>query len=234
MNRIASPSLSAPHSRDDLPPALRRTAVAAILTLHGVAAWGLLQVDAVREAVGDAVPLFVDLIAPPAPEQPTPPEPPAPPPPRPLPKTPPPPAPLIAAAPTLAPAPPAFVAPEPPREIAAPEPVVVAAEPAPPAPPPPPPARELPASAIQYLEPPAPVYPRASRRLGESGLVVVRVFVDADGMPRQVQIAQSSGFVRLDEAALEGVRRARFKPPTENGRPTAGWARIPIPFELEK
>ena len=96
------------------------------------------------------------------------------------------------------------------------------------------PARELPASAIQYLEPPAPVYPRASRRLGESGLVIVRVFVDADGMPRQLQIAQSSGFVRLDEAALDGVRRARFKPPTENGRPTAGWARIPIPFELEK
>lgn len=232
MNRIASSPLAP--SRDDLPPALRRTAVAAILALHGIAAWGLLQVDAVREAMGDAVPLFVDLIAPPAPEQPRPPEPPAPPPPRPLPKTPPPPAALIAAAPTPAPAPPVFVAPEPPRDLAPPEPVVAAAETAPPAPPPPPPARELPASAIQYLEPPAPVYPRASRRLGESGLVVVRVFVDADGIPRQLQIAQSSGFVRLDEAALEGVRRARFKPPTENGRPTAGWARIPIPFELEK
>jgi hypothetical protein len=30
------------------------------------------------------------------------------------------------------------------------------------------------------------------------------------------------------------VRLARFKPPTQNGEPTAGWARIPIPFELEK
>ena len=87
----------------------------------------------------------------------------------------------------------------------------MAAEPAPPAPPPPPPARELPASAIQYLEPPAPAYPRASRRLGESGLVIVRVFVDADGMPRQLQIAQSSGFVRLDDAALEGVRRGALQ-----------------------
>lgn len=237
MNRIdSSPPLSA-CARDDLPPALRRVVVAAILALHGAAAWGLLQIDAVREAVGDAVPLFVDLIAPPAPEPARPPEPPAPPPPRPLAKTPPPPAPLIAAAPTPTPTPaaPAFVAPEPPRDPSPPEPVAVVTEPAPPAPPPPPPpARELPASAIQYLDPPAPVYPRASRRLGESGLVVVRVFVDADGMPRQLQVAQSSGFVRLDEAALDGVRRARFKPPTENGRPTAGWARIPIPFELEK
>lgn len=232
MNRIASSPLAPP--RDDLPPSLRRVAVALILALHGAAAWGLLQIDAVREAVGDAVPQFVELIAPPAPEQPRPPEPPAPPPPQPLPKTPPPPAPLIAATPLPATTAPAFVAPELPREPAPPEAVAMAAEPAPTAPPPPPPARELPASAIQYLEPPAPAYPRASRRLGESGLVIVRVFVDADGMPRQLQIAQSSGFVRLDEAALEGVRRARFKPPTENGRPTAGWARIPIPFELEK
>jgi TonB family protein len=134
----------------------------------------------------------------------------------------------------------AFVVPEPPPEPAPPalpDPpmVVVVAAPAPPAPPPPPAApRELPASAIQYLEPPEPVYPRASRRLGEAGLVVVRVFVGTDGLPKQLQVLQSSGFVRLDEAALDGVRRARFKPPTENGQPTAGWARIPIPFELEK
>ena len=46
--------------------------------------------------------------------------------------------------------------------------------------------------------------------------------------------AQSSGFARLDDAALAGVQRARFKPYSENGVPTAGWARIPIPFELER
>lgn len=213
----------------------------AILALHAAAGWGLLQVDAVRSAVAEAAPLFVDLIAPPAPEKPA--EPP-PPPPRPLTKTAPPPAPLIAAAPAPTPAPPAFVAPEPPPEPVQPaprEPVVVAvAPPAPPAPPasappaPPAPPRELPASAIQYLDPPAPVYPRASRRNGEAGLVVVRVFVGVDGVPRQLQLLRSSGFARLDEAALEGVRQARFKPPTENGRALSGWARIPIPFELEQ
>lgn len=227
---------TAPVPRDELPSGQRRAVVAAVLALHGVVAWGLLQVDAVRIAVAEAAPLFVDLIAPPVPPAPPPPEPPPPPPPRPMPKTPQPAAPVIAAAP--APEPTSFLAPEPPPEPAPPaqpeSPVVVIA-PAPPAPPPAPAApRELPASAIQYLEPPAPVYPRASRRLGESGLVVVRVFVDADGLPRQLQVLQSSGHARLDEAALDGVRRARFTPPTENGRPTAGWARIPIPFELER
>lgn len=223
---------------DELPPAQRRAAVVTILALHVAAAWGLLQVDAVRSAVAEAAPLFVELIAPPAPERPPEPPAPPPPPPPPQPKTPPPPAPVIAAAPRIE-APAAFVVPEPPPEAmppAPPEPpVVVVAAPASPAPPPPPAApRELPASAIQYLEPPEPVYPRASRRLGEAGLVVVRVFVGTDGLPRQLQVLQSSGYARLDEAALEGVRRARFKPPTENGQPTAGWARIPIPFELEK
>ena len=79
-----------------------------------------------------------------------------------------------------------------------------------------------------------PEYPRLSRRLGEAGLVVVRVYVDEAGAPRVVQIAQSSGFARLDDAALASVQRARFKPYSENGVPTAGWARIPIPFELER
>ncbi|MFT3663707.1 energy transducer TonB [Piscinibacter sp.] len=223
-----------PPQRDELPPAQRRIAVLAILALHGAAAWGLMQVDAVRNAVAEAAPLFVDLIAPPAPERP--PEPPPPPPPL---KKPPPPAPVIAAPPRPSPAPPPFVVPEPPPEPVPPAPPepppVVAVAPAPPAPPPPPqPTRELPASAIQYLDPPDPVYPRASRRLNESGQVIVRVYVGSDGLPRQVQVLQSSGFARLDEAAVEGVRRARFRPPTENGQPIAGWARIPIPFELEK
>lgn len=209
-------------------------AVLAILALHGAAAWGLMQVDAVRAAVAEAAPLFVDLIAPPAPERA--PEPPAPPPPQI--RKPPPPAVVIAAPPAPSPAPAPFVVPEPPPEPAPPAPpqppVVVVAAPAPPAPPQPQPTHELPASAIQYLDPPDPVYPRASRRLNEAGEVIVRVYVGSDGLPRQLQVLKSSGFPRLDEAALEGVRRARFKPPTENGRPTAGWARIPIPFELEK
>lgn len=230
MPRAPGPSAA---SADELPPAYQRAVVGAILALHGAAAWGLLQLAPVREALADAAPMFVDLLAPPAPEQP--PEPP-PPPPRPVPKKPTPPAPVISAAPVPAPAP-FVVEPPPPEPVppAPPELPVVVAAPAPPAPPaPPPPPKEIPASAIQYLEPPAPVYPRASRRLNEAGLVIVRVYVDTDGSPRMVQVLQSSGFARLDEAAVEGVRRARFKPYTENGTPTAGWARIPIPFELEK
>ena len=76
--------------------------------------------------------------------------------------------------------------------------------------------------------------PPASARAGESGRSVVRVLIDESGLPRTVQIAQSSGFKRLDDAALTAVRRARFHPYTENGQAQAGWAHIPLVFELEE
>jgi len=111
------------------------------------------------------------------------------------------------------------------------------APPAPPAPAPPPapvPAKVIPASGVQYLVPPPLEYPRASRRIGETGKVLVRVYIDEEGLPRNVQLNQSSGHTRLDYAAVAAVHKARFKPYTENGRPTAGWAFIPLNFELEK
>jgi protein TonB len=96
------------------------------------------------------------------------------------------------------------------------------------------PPKLIPPAMVRYIEPPTPTYPMASRRAGESGTVVVRVYVDQAGLPRHVQVAQSSGFVRLDEAALAAVQQTRFVPYMENGQAMAGWARIPFPFELEQ
>jgi len=214
---------------DGLSVTQRRAMVLAILAAHVAAVYGLLQVRELREAAHEVAPMFVDLIAPPAPPVPAPP----PPTPRPIQKKPLP-SPVIAAAPSPAPAP--FVVPAPPPlpepVQAPPAPAAVQAPPAPPAPAPAP--KIIPASAVQYLEPPAPEYPRLSRRNAESGRVMLRVFIDIAGMPRNVQVSSSSGFARLDDAALAAVQRARFKPYSENGQPTAGWTYVPINFELEK
>jgi periplasmic protein TonB len=215
---------------DGLSPNQRRLMLVAIFAAHVGGVWGLLQVQQVRDAVREAAPMFVNLIAPPAPPA-------SPPPPAPLPmqkKQTSAPAPVIAAAPSPAPA--AFVVaakPEEPQVPTPPAPVaIVEAPPAPPAPAPPP--KMIPASAIQYLVPPEPEYPRLSRRNGESGTVILRAFADEAGLPHQVQVERSSGFVRLDEAAMAAVRKTRFKPYTEYGKPVAGWVRMPFPFELEK
>jgi protein TonB len=87
---------------------------------------------------------------------------------------------------------------------------------------------------VRYLKAEPPEYPRASKRLKETGSVVVRVWIDEGGAPQSVQVGKSSGYPRLDEAAVDAVRKFRFEPYTENGRPTAGWALIPLNFDLEK
>jgi protein TonB len=223
-------TLTATPTRDDaLPPLARRSLVGAVVLAHLGGAWALLQVEAVRNAVAEVAPLVVDFVAPPPPLDE--PKPPPPPPPPVVPRTlPPPPPPVIAtAAPVEEAQPAAMVVPPP-------EPAPPPAEPvAPPAPPAPPPVvRSIPATAVSYLEPPAPVYPLASKRLNEQGEVLIRVEIGADGRARQVLVSRSSGHQRLDNAALAAVRAARFKPYTENGVPLVVWSTVPIQFELEQ
>lgn len=86
---------------------------------------------------------------------------------------------------------------------------------------------------MQYLAPPAPVYPRASRRYAEAGRVVVRVLIDERGQPAELRVQSSSGHRRLDDAAMTAMREARFRPYTENGVALRVWALVPINFELE-
>lgn len=227
---------------DDLTPHQRRAVVIVMLLLHaGAAAW-LVSMPA-RPALNvlPTTTLKVDWIAAPDPvSEPPPPVPPPPaPPPTPVPPrvAPPQRAPLIAApeavaTPTvMAPTPELPVVerpPEPVEVIPAPAPVSTAAVVV--APPPP---KTLPAEAVQYLVPPAPVYPKLSRRYGEAGRVLVRVYIDEGGVPRAVQVSESSGHARLDDAARAAVQATRFKPYAENGRPMAGWAFIPLTFDLE-
>lgn len=68
-----------------------------------------------------------------------------------------------------------------------------------------------------FLSGDEPRYPRISRRLNEEGSVVLRVSVDATGAVTDARVEISSGFPRLDEAAVEAVRRWRYTPATRNG-----------------
>lgn len=102
-----------------------------------------------------------------------------------------------------------------------------------PAPPPPAQAPESTAAADSAPVPvrtPSPRYPRASLRRGEAGEVLVQVTVDADGRPRQVEIARSSSHPALDQAALNAVRRWRFRPALQGGQPVAQAIHVPVMF----
>jgi protein TonB len=77
-----------------------------------------------------------------------------------------------------------------------------------------------------------PTYPPASRRANEEGTVRLKVLVDESGRPKDVQVAQTSGFTRLDEAAKQAVRRWRFQAALEGGKAITVWTQVSITFRL--
>ncbi|WP_369938089.1 energy transducer TonB [Xanthomonas tesorieronis] len=78
---------------------------------------------------------------------------------------------------------------------------------------------------------PPPRYPSAALRRGDSGTVVVRVEVDASGNPGGVALVKRSGSRDLDRAAMEAVRRWRFRPAQQKGQAVAGSLEIPFDFK---
>ena len=83
-----------------------------------------------------------------------------------------------------------------------------------------------------YLDNPAPNYPALSRRMGEQGKVMLRVFVEPSGMATQLEVRTSSGSQRLDAAAIDAVRRWKFAPAKQGDKFVAAWVLVPINFSL--
>jgi protein TonB len=78
-----------------------------------------------------------------------------------------------------------------------------------------------------------PEYPPASRRAGEAGTVQLRCFVQESGKCTEVTVVKSSGFEKLDEAAVKEVQRNwKFVPGKEDGKPVAMWHTFAVTFRL--
>lgn len=85
--------------------------------------------------------------------------------------------------------------------------------------------------SVEYVRAAPPVYPKESQRRREHGTVLLRVLVDAQGRPMQIQIERSSGFERLDTAAREAVAKFLFRPYEVNGVAQPAQVLIPIGFD---
>lgn len=79
----------------------------------------------------------------------------------------------------------------------------------------------------------APKYPEISRRLGEEGLVMLRVLVDENGAAKKVELKKTSGFERLDKSAFETVSSWKFIAAKKSGTSVLAWVQIPIRFSLQ-
>lgn len=77
-----------------------------------------------------------------------------------------------------------------------------------------------------------PRYPVESRRKHEQGTVVLMVILGIDGAVADISVSRSSGFDRLDKAALSSVRRWKWMPTKRDGAPVMVRGLVEIPFVL--
>lgn len=158
-----------------------------------------------------------------------------PPPPPPSPETPPPSAPDIVAprAPIqIARVPLIATTPDPvphdPSPVAAPAP-----SPSPPvAVPAPPTTVQVSDLSVRMLSGAPPRYPVESRRKKEQGTVLLSLTVGTDGRVASIAVSRSSGFDRLDQAALSAVRKWRWAPLVQDGTAVKVKGVVEIPFVL--
>jgi protein TonB len=146
----------------------------------------------------------------------------------------PPPPPKIETPPPFVPPPEIDIAPE---AVAAPTTAItnVQSKTAAPPPPPPPPTADVAPRSNPKRPVSQPDYPSASQRMGEEGVVTLALYVLEDGRVGDARVEKSSGFPRLDEAAVSHAK-ARWKllPGTREGKPVAMWTQMNVRFQLKK
>ena len=105
------------------------------------------------------------------------------------------------------------------------------------APPPPPSGPKV--VFIPYDDPPTalsairPVYPEIAQEAGIEGVVVVQAFIDKKGRVKETLILKGVPNTGLDEAAMEAIRKTRFRPAKQRERSVGVWISIPVNFRLK-
>ena len=77
-------------------------------------------------------------------------------------------------------------------------------------------------------------YPDEARRQGMEGTAHLRVLVNSSGLAEQVSIAQTSGNLILDSAALRTAATFKFSPAVSGGRSVPVWVMVPIEFRFRE
>jgi len=97
----------------------------------------------------------------------------------------------------------------------------------------PPPVTVTPARAIMATHT-IPDYPPVSRRLGEQGVLRLRLAIGIDGKVEDARVEVSSGHQRLDVAAVEWVKAHwRYEPAMQGVKPVPSTATADVTFKLK-
>ena len=105
------------------------------------------------------------------------------------------------------------------------------------APPPPPEGPRV--KFIPYDDPPVPKtpirpkYPEIAQEAGIEGTVYVQAFIDKKGRVKEVSIVKGIPNTGLNEAAMDAIRKTRFRPAKRRERAVGVYISIPVHFKLK-
>ncbi len=96
---------------------------------------------------------------------------------------------------------------------------------------------------IAYDEPPTPIggqaaisrntlYPEIAKEAGIEGQVVVQAFINDQGVVEHCLILKGMPGTGLDEAAINAIKKTKFKPAKQRDRNVGVWISIPVTFKL--
>ncbi|MEC9456729.1 MAG: energy transducer TonB [Candidatus Neomarinimicrobiota bacterium] len=78
-----------------------------------------------------------------------------------------------------------------------------------------------------------PTYPEIAQEAGIEGVVIVQAFIDKKGRVKETLILKGVPNTGLDEAAMEAIRKTRFRPAKQRERAVGVWISIPVNFKLK-
>src|SRR3546814_15799347 len=79
-----------------------------------------------------------------------------------------------------------------------------------------------------------PSYPPDAYRAREEGSVLVKAQIDALGNASDVEIVSRSGSRILDRAAMNEVRKWKFRPAIKDGRTVTSSVQVPVDYRLDE
>lgn len=86
---------------------------------------------------------------------------------------------------------------------------------------------------VQVDKMPPPSYPKSAIEQRQVGVVNLRVEVDAQGRPADVQVLSATNPGVFDAVSVAAARSWTYRPAMKNGKPVAAAVRIPITFAMD-
>ena len=77
-----------------------------------------------------------------------------------------------------------------------------------------------------------PQYPQQMRRRGIEGRTELKILINQVGIVQEIEVKESSGYKKLDQAAQAAVKQWQFDPAQQEKSEISSWIIVPIKFEL--